>query len=261
MSILLISLPVYMVLLFLVGLMAWTYWIKENLNVANVPQLRQERPDLTALKEGLSRIFPSESGEVVAFKGKAKNTKEVRIQLKGVVIGAINRALVVIDGKETLISEGQEVKGVKLVKLWRRGAKFSINGKERVVYIRSGDSKTSAGKPNLPPPPPPPGDVRLSRKDILRVTKDPGIMFREIRLVPYVRNGRTEGFIFEWIKSGSLFDKVGLKRGDILVSINNMNIKSGEDAFRILQTLRNSPNLKVVVLRGGVRKELNIRID
>jgi general secretion pathway protein C len=86
-------------------------------------------------------------------------------------------------------------------------------------------------------------------------------MFREIRLVPYVRNGRTEGFIFEWIKPGSLFDKVGLRKGDILVSINNMGIKSGEDAFRILQTLRNAPNLKVVILRDGSRRELNIRID
>ncbi len=86
-------------------------------------------------------------------------------------------------------------------------------------------------------------------------------MFREIRLVPYVKNGRTEGFIFEWIKPGSLFYKAGIRKGDILVSINNMTIKSGEDAFKVLQVLRNEPSLRVVVLRGGQRKEINVRIE
>ena len=86
-------------------------------------------------------------------------------------------------------------------------------------------------------------------------------MFREIRLVPYVRNGKTEGFILEWIKPGSLFYKAGLRKGDVLVSINNMSIRSGKDAFRILQVLRNEPSLRVVVLRNGRREEINVRIE
>jgi len=86
-------------------------------------------------------------------------------------------------------------------------------------------------------------------------------MFREIRLVPFVKNGRTEGFIFEWIKPGSLFYKAGLRKGDILISINNMSIRSGEDAFRLLQVLRNEPSLRVVVLRNGQRKEIKVRIE
>jgi len=88
-------------------------------------------------------------------------------------------------------------------------------------------------------------EARISRREIERLTKDPGVMFREIRLVPYVKEGRTEGFIFEWIKPGSLFHRAGLRKGDILISINNMSIKSGEDAFRLLQVLRNEPSLSL----------------
>ncbi|HIQ31345.1 MAG TPA: PDZ domain-containing protein, partial [Aquifex aeolicus] len=93
------------------------------------------------------------------------------------------------------------------------------------------------------------------------ITRDPGIMFREIRLVPYVRGGRTKGFIFEWIKPGSLFYRAGLRKGDILLSINNRTIRSAEDAFRLLQLLRNESSLRIVLLRKGQRREINVRIE
>jgi general secretion pathway protein C len=100
----------------------------------------------------------------------------------------------------------------------------------------------------------------FSKKEIERLTKDPGVLFQEIRLKPSVEEGKTRGFIFEWIKPRSIFDKAGIKQGDVLVAINNIEIKSGEDAFRILQALRNESSLKVTLLRDGQNMDINLRV-
>ncbi len=259
-------LPIYVALLFLLGAFSWTYIIERYISVKSVPKLKNTPPDVNSISREFALLFPEiEREEVVEVNrnGSAQRRNSVNIKLRGIVLGTINKVIADVNGKSLILSEGEEAEGIKLLKVWRNKAKFLVGGKERVVLLKvnlSGRLASRGGK--LPPPPPPrPGEVELSRKEIKRITKDPGIMFREIRLVPYVRKGKTEGFIFEWIKPGSLFDKVGLKKGDILISINNMNIKSGEDAFRILQTLRNAPSLKVVVLRQGRREEISIRID
>ncbi|MDQ7081945.1 MAG: type II secretion system protein GspC [Aquificota bacterium] len=158
--------------------------------------------------------------------------------------------------KTLVLEEGREKRGVKLKKVWRKEVLLEVGGEE--IRLRVSPPETSAEEQA---PAGSSSEVRISRREVERITKDPGIMFREIRLVPYVKNGKTEGFIFEWIKPGSLFYRAGLRKGDILVSINNMTIRSGEDAFRILQALRNEPSLKVVVLRQGQRREIDIRIE
>ncbi len=261
MSWIFILLPAYVSLLFLAGGFLWTYWLSNMPEIKNVPRVEKKVPDIGAIGEKLAGLFPVEVNTDSGSKETPNLSRRADIKLKGVILGSVKRAVVEINGNPLIMSEGEEKKGVKLSKLWRNKAKFTVNGEDKLVYLSVPEVKSSSIKAPLPPPPPPPGEVSLSRKEILRVTKDPGIMFREIRLVPYVRSGRTEGFIFEWIKPGSLFDRVGLRKGDVLVSINNMDIKSGEDAFRILQTLRNSDSLRVVVKRQGRRKTFNIRID
>jgi len=86
-------------------------------------------------------------------------------------------------------------------------------------------------------------------------------MFRQIRLVPFVQEGRTKGFLFEWIEPGSIFERAGIKPGDVLLSINNQEIKSGEDAFRILQVLRNENSIKLNLQRGSEIIELLLRVE
>ena len=100
-----------------------------------------------------------------------------------------------------------------------------------------------------------------TKEELQRITADPGVMFRQIRLVPFVQEGRTKGFLFEWIEPGSIFERAGIKPGDVLLSINNQEIKSGEDAFRILQVLRNENSIKLNLQRGNELIELLLRVE
>jgi len=254
---LLLSLPLVASISTLLATAGLYIAFKEAFKDIKVPYVRREEPNANPIKEAFSRIFPELKTEA-KLSITDKSSVPQNIKLLGTAVGIKNIALIEVDGKSIIVEEGKEKKGVKLKSVAKNSAEVVVGG--RVLRLRverqKGRVTGSTRSTSFVSP-----DLRISRREIERITKDPGVMFREIRLVPYVKNGRTEGFIFEWIKPGSLFHKAGLRKGDILVSINNMTIKSGEDAFRILQVLRNEPNLKVVVLRKGQRREINIRIE
>jgi general secretion pathway protein C len=174
--------------------------------------------------------------------------------LLGTSVGSKNMALLLRDGKPIILKEGELKEGILLRRVSRKEVILEVGGRRVRLELRPfrppREERTRGRE-----------EFRISRRDLERITEDPGVMFREIRLVPYIKEGRTQGFLFEWIKPGSLFYRAGLRRGDVLISINNIAISSAEDAFRVLQVLRNEPSLRVVILRNGRRKEINVRID
>ncbi len=223
---------------------------------------RESGPDISEVERGFAKVFSKEEEEEQSQEHVSIGEENIDITLLGVVAGKVNMAMLKTGNRSLIIKEGESKKGITVKKVWERGAVVSYRDRD-ITLTLSKKSIQASGTPaqrreeigeNSQV-------ARISRREIERLTKDPGIMFRELRLVPYVRNGRTEGFIFEWIRPGSLLYRAGLRRGDILLSINNNSIRSGEDAFRLLQILRNEPNLRIVVLRHGVRKELNVVIE
>ncbi len=250
---LILSLPLVASLSLLLATAGLYFTLKESLRKVNVPSVKREEIDISPVLEAFRKVFPQEKGGEIVQSAGVKSTK---IKLLGTAVGVRNFALLKVDGKTLVLEEGKEKQGVRLKRVWRKGALLEVGGEE--LRLRVSPPEPSA---NEPAPAGSSSEIRISRREVERITRDPGIMFREIRLVPYVKNGKTEGFIFEWVKPGSLFYRAGLRKGDILVSINNMTIKSGEDAFRILQALRNEPSLRVVVLRQGQRREIDVRIE
>ena len=180
--------------------------------------------------------------------------------IKGIMLSKTFKGVFIKEGDKIIfVEEGKSYKGYRLARVEREKAIFEKGGKLftlKFELVRGGTnlSINSENTSNT-------REIVISRREIESITRDPAKMFTQIRLVPYIKEGKTKGFIFEWVKPGSLFYRLGIRRGDILVSINNMTITSGEDAFRILQMIRNEPSLKVVLIRRGKREEIDVRIE
>jgi len=182
-----------------------------------VPLTVQEEPDVEAIKTAFGRVFrePAPAGDAVAVE-EANVSPD--ISLLGVALGSRNMALLKVGDEIVVLEEGERKKGILLRKVMKEEAVVVAGGSPLRLKLERGKAFPVRQRTYS-------SDVKISRREIERLTRDPGIMFREIRLVPYVKNGRTEGFVFEWIKPGSLFYRAGLRKGDILLSINNMTIK------------------------------------
>lgn len=77
---------------------------------------------------------------------------------------------------------------------------------------------------------------------------------------PHRENGKVTGLEYGGGASGSLFDLLGLQKGDVLVDINGYSLDDPEEGLRAYAALRRAPHLRVKVLRAGRPLELVIHM-
>jgi len=75
-------------------------------------------------------------------------------------------------------------------------------------------------------------------------------LFTQIRAVPHFEGGESVGFRLFAIRRGSLFDKIGLKNGDILRSINGNAMNDPSKAMALMQELKDTSSLRVEATRN-----------
>jgi general secretion pathway protein C len=68
-------------------------------------------------------------------------------------------------------------------------------------------------------------------------------------------------FQISFIKRGSPFAKLGLKRGDIIKSINGQEIDSYMAAFSAYKNIKDAEGLNMVIIRNNKQMELNYEIN
>jgi len=86
-------------------------------------------------------------------------------------------------------------------------------------------------------------------KNIDKIWKD--VAIGEVR----TKNG-IDGFKVNRIRKNSDFAKIGIKKGDIIKSINNVELKSYNDAFKIYKKINTIKNLNIKLLRNNIEMEI-----
>lgn len=216
-----------------------------NFSSFSPPAISETKPSIEHIKTNFSKVYKED-------KPSMRNIENLKII--AIVSGSKKVALISQSGEIRNIMIGNKIGDYKVKDIMRnyitlaRGEEI----KKLSFQFESTEASQNLTKSN---------NKVFTKREIEKLTKDPAFLFQEIRLRPFIENGKTKGFAFEWIKPGSVFEKAGIKQGDILISINNMEIKSGEDAFKILQALRNEPNIRVSLLRDGEIIDINIRFD
>lgn len=76
------------------------------------------------------------------------------------------------------------------------------------------------------------------------------VLLTQLRAVPYFKNGQAVGLRLFAIKSGSLFEKIGLKNGDILQTINGNQLGDFSQALKLFEQLKSERSLRLVLERN-----------
>ncbi|MCB9742765.1 MAG: hypothetical protein H6741_11995 [Alphaproteobacteria bacterium] len=83
----------------------------------------------------------------------------------------------------------------------------------------------------------------------------------QIRAVPHKGpDGEIDGFRLSAIRRGTLFDKLGIKNGDIVHAVNGMPLTSTEGALSAYQTLSSSAEFSFDVTRRNSRQTFDYEI-
>ena len=86
------------------------------------------------------------------------------------------------------------------------------------------------------------------------------LLLTQARAVPYFQDGKAVGLRLFAIRSGSLYEKIGLRNGDILKTINGNSMGDISQALRLFEQLKEQRSLSLVLERNRSEMAFNYSI-
>lgn len=170
---------------------------------------------------------------------------------------------------------GAEVQdGVILAFVWRNLAIFRTTNGVKCVGEGVGEAKpmpVPSAEPKIADSTPAPNgdddlDIRsvgpnqylLKRSEINKVTGNLGALASQARIVP---SKKDNGFKIFSIAKDSLFSKLGIQNGDVLKSVNGIELSSPDKAIEAYSRLQNASKLSLDIVRKGQNETLEYTIE
>ena len=175
-----------------------------------------------------------------------------------------SRALIAQNGDEQSYAVGDDVaRGVTLQAIFPDRVILSRNG--RLETLRLERDAPSAGGDSAPPPvamaeeprstPPPLAQIRDE------VVKDPSKATEYVRIQPANVGGQLKGYRVYPGRDRSAFSASGLRPGDLVTSVNGVQLDDPAKALQLLGDLGTAGQVNLVVERGGQPQNISINLS
>jgi len=237
-------------------------------------------PERSLEGKSLYRPYRLASNEALKRPAKPRPSTPRRdlirdMHLVGVYLDPSRSIAVITKGsKSYLVSPGEKVLGYTLQELEPETAVLSKGGKSyRLELYRAKKS----GAPSADRPRPRESAARtpavtqnpeteeggtrtISRETLNKYTSDLDTIRKYIGLTPYKKDGSLRGFKVRYIRRGSDFEKLGLRRGDIITAINGEQIVDLSVPMELMRNLEGLEGLSLQIKRGKKELELDYEI-
>jgi len=80
------------------------------------------------------------------------------------------------------------------------------------------------------------------------------------KAVPYMDGGKMKGFLIQSIEQDSVFASLGIRQGDVLTSVNDINLDNIGKGVEAFQRLRKATKIELKVMRGGQAVPLTFEV-
>ena len=232
-----------------------------KLALAPPPQIRNQSVDVAAITNAhLFREAP-----VQALPGQnAANAPQTSMPL--VLTGIISAD----DPQNGLAILGENAAAAKVYAVGDNipgGAKLHSVFSDRVVIDRGGNLESlylprqlQGGSPPPPSTAAVPTQPALDRMRRL-ITEDPGLLADIMRPQPVFAGGKQmKGFRVYPGRNRQAFNRLGLRPGDLVMSINGTPLDDPSRGQEIFRTLGSSSEAHITVIRGGQQQDLTLNI-
>jgi general secretion pathway protein C len=105
------------------------------------------------------------------------------------------------------------------------------------------------------------GDTTIIDRSLIRdYSQHPDKIWKNIGLYEVKHDGKLDGFKVRFVRRGSPFEKLGLKRGDVIKSINGEPIVDYATPMRMLRSADAIDDLSITVKRNNEEQELRYEV-
>jgi len=209
----------------------------------------QVKKDYEYYRIYLSPLFFSN----VKIKQQRNNIEVINLkslQLKGIYKDKKGGFIVVEDNKKTVFIDLNKVyKGFKLIEIGNNYAIFSKDNKNYKIEIEKVKNEINVMDNKIE-------NKTISKKIFNEYKKNLSKIWKNIGIIR-----AKEGYKITYINPKSIFAKIGLKRGDVLLEVNGVELKNDMDAWNLYKNSDNFEEVEVKIKRKNEIKILNYQLD
>lgn len=184
------------------------------------------------------------------------------VTLSGIVLTRSGRhaATLVSEGRTRPVMAGDRAFGCEVKSILPSQVDIICAGERRTLTLLAAPGKAVPSRPSEPEAAPA-ADVTLTRAELeARLDREMSRLMTETTLVPVTAHGRVAGFTLSRIPQGTILDTLGLRAGDVLVSVNDTPIDSFTTLVGLWPRLQNEGSVRAQIVRDGKPIDISVRI-
>lgn len=158
--------------------------------------------------------------------------------------------------KQNLYRVGDKIQDATVKMIFREKVVLSINGRDEILEIEELSANKKTNKSVLKSNVIHKRNIKSNRLKTEKIFKEVNNLMGQANIKPYFEKGKIGGIILTRIKPDSLFNKMGLKNGDIIKGVNGENIGSVDDIQKFYKSLKASPDVQLQIKRKGKHKDI-----
>ena len=172
------------------------------------------------------------------------------LKLKAIYKDKKNGFIIVEDNKKTAFIDLNKIyKGFKLIEIGDNYAIFSKNDKNYKIEMEKAKNRLNVRDNEVE-------TKTISKKVFNEYKKNLSKVWKNIGIIK-----TKEGYKITYINPKSIFAKIGLKRGDILLEVNGVELKNDMDAWNLYKNSDNFEEVEVKIKRKNKIKILNYELN
>jgi len=208
-------------------------------------------------------------------ESKELKETELKVALWGTVSGNKNRAYAVIEDKkerkQNLYREGDMIQDAIVKKILREQVILSVNNKDEILKMaekksgpresRSSRQRSRGKSSSKKAEKRSSQNIKIARSKIEDAISDMGSLMKTARIRPHFKDGKPDGLTLTRVKRKSIFRKLGLRSGDIIMGVDGSPIESVDDALKFYNSLKSSSNVALEIKRRGRMKNIEYEVQ
>jgi len=195
----------------------------------------------------------------------ASGEEVAEFDLKGTIAGTDSFGYIIIEEKaskkQRLYKLGSMIGSARVVSISRNTATISKGGRDVTLKIKQTTEGSVLGSDSSPARPTRSdvnrGRMAVSRSEVTEKLQDLQSIMTDAQIRPYFEAGAQQGFIISNIKPESLYQKLGLRNGDVILDVNNKQMQSADDIMELVNLMQSGQNIAVNLKRGGKPESIN----
>ncbi|RIL11715.1 MAG: hypothetical protein DCC75_01820 [Proteobacteria bacterium] len=224
-------------------------------------EIKREKSEIRVISE--KSVFGKIGASQIKAEATPKPAANVALTLIGTFVFEGQSPYAIIEEQKKKTQEVFNIDDLvfdqgKLVAIRSDSVELDRNGKREILTLddapeRSAETKDGVGMVEQ-------DSYVVEEVELDRALENLPLLLTQARAVPYFKEGRAVGLRLFAIKSGSLFEKIGLQNGDILKAVNGNSLADLSQAMQLFQKLKEERNLSLSLERGNAEREFKYQI-